>query len=63
MLVDSAKVGPGDLLIGGELQTFDGPWDDIDEDVRKRSGLLRYSGDVGSGRAHLIFMAYANRWN
>ena len=63
VLVDSAKVGPGDLLIGGELQTFDGPWDDIEENVRKRSGLSRYSGDVGSGRAHLMFMAYANRWN
>ena len=63
VLVDSAKVGPGDLLIGGELQTFDGPWDDIEENVRKRNGLSRYSGDVGSGRAHLMFMAYANRWN
>ncbi|MDQ3145297.1 MAG: TonB-dependent receptor [Pseudomonadota bacterium] len=63
VVVDSVEVGGGDLLVGGELQTFDGPWTDIDENVRKRSGLLRYSGDVGAGRGHVMIMAYANKWN
>jgi hypothetical protein len=63
VVVDSVKIGGGDLLYAGELQTFDGPWDDIDEDVRKKNGLLRYSTPLGDGRAHFNLMAYANRWN
>ncbi len=63
VVVDSFQVGGGDLLFGGEFQTFKGPWTDIDENVRKKNGLLRYSGAVGSGRAHLMLMAYGNKWN
>jgi hypothetical protein len=63
VVVDSVEVGGGDLLYAGELQSFDGPWDDLDEDVRKKNGLLRYSTTAGTGRAHLTLMAYANRWN
>ncbi len=63
VLVKSIKMGGGDLLFGGEIQTFDGPWDDIDEDVKKKVGLLKYSGTVGAGRAHVTLMAYDNDWN
>ena len=63
VIVESATIGSGDLLFAGELQTFKGPWSVIEEDVRKKSGLLRYSGDVGSGRAHMMVMAYGNKWN
>jgi outer membrane receptor protein involved in Fe transport len=63
VLAGAAKVGRGDLLVGLELQTLDGPWTDIDEDVRKASGTLRYSGDIGGGRGHLMLMGYDNRWN
>ena len=63
MVADSAKLGPGDLLYGLELQSLSGPWTDIDENVRKVSGLLKYSGDVGGGRGHLMIMGYDNRWN
>ncbi len=63
VLVDSLKVGGGDLLLGAELETYDGPWSDISEDVRKRSGLLRFSKQVGTGRAHVMVMGYKNKWN
>lgn len=63
VIVDSVKIGGGELLFGGKLQTFDGPWKDIDEDVKKKVGLLKYSGPVGSGRAHVTLMAYDNQWN
>ncbi|MEO5963436.1 MAG: TonB-dependent receptor [Thermomonas sp.] len=63
VLVDSLKVGGGDLLLGAELETYDGPWTDISEDVRKRSGLLRFSKQVGNGRAHVMVMGYKNQWN
>lgn len=63
VLMDSTKVGNGDLLYAGELQTYDGPWTDIDEDVRKRNVLLRYSFDAGPGRANITAMGYRNTWN
>jgi hypothetical protein len=63
VMVESRPLGGGDLLFGGELQTFDGPWSDIEENVRKRSALLRYSRQVGAGRAHVMLMAYGNKWN
>ncbi|MDQ3077728.1 MAG: TonB-dependent receptor [Pseudomonadota bacterium] len=63
VVVGSARAAGGDLLFGGELQAFDGPWTDIDENVKKRNALLRYSGNLGAGRAHIMLMAYANRWN
>ncbi|MEO6155290.1 MAG: TonB-dependent receptor, partial [Thermomonas sp.] len=63
MVMDSTKVGNGDLLYAGEFQTYDGPWTDISEDVRKNNVLLRYSVDAGGGRAHATFMGYDNTWN
>lgn len=63
VLVDSVPLQGGDLLLGAELQTFEGPWTDIDEDVRKKSALLRYSGNLWSGRAHLMVLGYDNSWN
>jgi hypothetical protein len=63
VLVNSTKIGSADLLYAGELQSFDGPWMDVDEDVRKKNGLLRFSGLVAGGQAHVTAMAYANRWD
>jgi len=60
--VGSTPVAAGELLWGAELQRFDGPWTDIEEDVDKRNLTLRYSSELGSGRAHLSFMAYDNEW-
>ncbi|MGH8033250.1 MAG: TonB-dependent receptor [Luteimonas sp.] len=62
-LLDSTALGSGDLLFAGEVQTYDGPWTDIDEDVRKGNLLLRYSVDAGTGRAHITAMGYKNQWN
>ncbi len=61
--VDSFNAGAGDWLLGGELQTYDGPWTDLNEDVRKKNFLARYSNDIAGGRAHLTFMGYDNKWN
>lgn len=62
-LLDSTTLGGGDFLFAGEVQTYDGPWTDINEDVRKANVLLRYSFDSGGGRAHLTAMGYKNEWN
>jgi len=63
VVVDSMSLGGGDLLYSAEAQTYDGPWTDIREDVRKTSALVRYSSDAGGGRTKFTAMAYANAWN
>ena len=57
----SQRVGSGDLLVGGETKTYDGPWD-IGERLRKYSGLARYSWRRGSSRFSVLGMAYHNTW-
>lgn len=63
VIVHSSAIGKGQLLLAGELQGYDGPWRDVEEDVYKRSGLLRYSVPQAGGQAHVMLMTYANRWN
>ncbi len=58
----SAKAGNGDLLIGGEAKGYDGPWD-VAQDIRKFSGLARYTWDRGASQFSVLGMAYHNRWN
>lgn len=53
----------GQLLLGFEHQTYDGPWSTISEDVFKNNLLARYSSDLADGNFSLTFMAYKNRWN
>ena len=58
----SAKVGGGSLLYAGEFNTNNGPWV-TSEDVRKFSGLLRYSQGTATDGFSATAMAYANNWN
>ena len=58
----SARVGIGDLLVGGEAKAYDGPWA-VGQDLRKFSGMARYSWERGSSWLSLLGMAYRNRWN
>ncbi len=58
----STRVGGGDLLAGGEIKSYDGPWM-LDQEIRKLSGLARYSRDLGASRFSVLGMAYRNRWN
>lgn len=59
----STRVGNGELLLGLETQVYNGPWTDIDEDVRKLNALARYGWEVGDNRFALTLMAYDNQWN
>ncbi len=58
----SVKVGGGSLLYAGEFNTENGPWD-TSEDVRKFSGLLRYTQGTATDGVSATAMAYANSWN
>ena len=58
----SVKVGGGSLLYAGEFNTENGPWDTA-EDLRKFSGLLRFSQGTATDGLSATAMAYANNWN
>lgn len=58
----STRIGPGDLLAGGEFKGYDGPWD-RPQDLSKKSGMLRYSWASGNHAFSLLGLGYDNRWN
>jgi hypothetical protein len=58
----STRLGAGDLLVGGEAKSYDGPWE-VGQDLRKFSGIARYSWERGPSRFSVLGMAYRNRWN
>lgn len=58
----STSLGPGNLLLGGEVRTYNGPWV-LDQELRKFSGLARYSWGGTSSRFSLLGLAYHNKWN
>jgi TonB dependent receptor/TonB-dependent Receptor Plug Domain len=62
VLGTSRKLGGGDLLFGGEAKAYDGPWIRA-EQLRKYSGMARWSRDAGASSFSVLAMAYRNRWN
>lgn len=60
--VTSTKLGEGNLLVAGEVNGYNGPWDNPD-DLRKLNGVMRYSQGTSENGFSLTGMAYANRWN
>jgi len=59
---DSHDLTSGTLLYAGELQTRNGPWD-LNEDLEKLNGLLKYSGTIGGVESHITATAYTAEWN
>jgi hypothetical protein len=60
--VTSTKLGEGTLLVAGEAQAYNGPWDNPDN-LRKLNGVMRYSQGTAEDGLSLTAMAYANKWN
>ncbi len=58
----SVEVAGGDLLVGGEARSYDGPWE-LSQDLRKFSTLARYSREGEASGFSLLAMAYRNTWN
>jgi hypothetical protein len=58
----SKPLARGDLLVAGEVKSYDGPWA-LDERIRKVSGLARYSWTRTTSRFSVLGMAYRNSWN
>ncbi len=53
----------GELFYGIESQTYEGPWDSIDEDVDKTNVWLKQSWERDFDRFSISFMDYDNNWN
>lgn len=58
----STPVGTGTFLLAGEVKSYDGPWI-VPENLRKLSGLARYSWTSGMSSYSVLAMAYHNLWN
>ncbi len=59
----SYDLAPGNtLLAGGEAKLNDGPWD-VEEDLDKVAGLLRYTFSGRTTSFSLLGLAYHNSWH
>ncbi len=58
----SVRAGSGDLLVGGEAKSYDGPWERA-EKIRKLSGIASYHFNRGASQYSALAMAYRNQWN
>jgi outer membrane receptor protein involved in Fe transport len=63
LAADSFGAGSGELLYGVQVHRYDGPWSDIDEDVRRDNLLLRYSERTDTGGWNVALMSYDADWN
>ncbi|MGA0290099.1 MAG: TonB-dependent receptor plug domain-containing protein [Pseudohongiellaceae bacterium] len=59
----SEERGSNQLIYGLELQGYEGPWDQIDEDVRKTNFMLKQIWESNESRYSLTLMGYDNKWN
>ncbi len=59
---NSLGVAGGTLLLGGEVKSYDGPWQ-VRERERKYSGVARYSRQRNASQLSLLGMVYRNNWN
>ncbi|VUD72179.1 Vitamin B12 transporter BtuB [Methylobacterium symbioticum] len=62
LTIASAPLGAGNLLVAGEAQTYDGPWD-VPDRLRKFNGVLRYSQGTALDGFAVTGMAYWAKWN
>ena len=60
--IASVPLGAGNLLVAGEAQTYDGPWD-VPDRLRKLNGVLRYSQGTPTDGFSVTGMAYWAKWN
>jgi hypothetical protein len=52
----------GSLLFGAEARAYNGPWE-VEEDLQKLSGMLRYIYQGDSNTLSILAMGYDNSWD
>lgn len=63
LLTGQAALGEGQFVYGVESQTYQGPWDSINEDVSKKNLWLKQLWSSDHNEYTIDFMAYDNDWN
>ncbi|MGB5629744.1 MAG: TonB-dependent receptor, partial [Woeseiaceae bacterium] len=64
LVADNLDTGSGRLLYAAQGHVYDGPWVDIDEDLQRLNGVLRYSQQGNRGTEwDLTLMGYDASWN
>jgi hypothetical protein len=64
LIADSVDAGEGSLLYAAQGHVYDGPWVDIEEDLQRLNGILRYSQKGRSGTEwDVMLMGYDASWN
>ena len=63
LLSGSTGSGTGELIYGLELQGYEGPWDQLDEDVEKTNFLIKQIWASEESHYSLSLMGYDNEWN
>lgn len=61
LIAGSTELGGGELLVGLDYALIDGPWQ-LEENYRKRNGLLRYSHDTEQGSFTFTAQGYEGEW-
>ena len=57
------EAGESHVVTALEYQSYDGPWTDVDEDVKKKNAHIRYITPLLDGQLTVTGMAYDNSWN
>lgn len=63
LAVTQMPMGRGQWLLAAEGQSYDGPWDNTQEDVQKKNVWLKYASGNAQQGLDVALMAYHNRWN
>ncbi|WP_018694087.1 TonB-dependent receptor [Algicola sagamiensis] len=63
LFIGSTPFDDGTLLAAVEIQYYDGPWKDVEEDVNKQNIQLKWTKDFDESRLSLNMMSYQNEWN
>lgn len=63
LLSGSSAFESADWLNAVELQGYAGPWQGVDEQVKKMNLMSRYSAQQQYSSQQLTFMSYDNSWN
>ena len=63
LALGDGELGGMDLAGALEGQVYDGPWTDIEEDVRKVNGLIKLTHDGEVRSWNVTGMFYDNKWN
>jgi outer membrane receptor protein involved in Fe transport len=61
LLAASTDLGAGTLLVGLDYALIDGPWQ-LEENYRKRNGVLRYSRGTSTGYLKVTAQGYDGEW-